>query len=115
VRADPVPWAGARELSLSDYWIRALVVLGTGALIAGMVFLYLFLQAELTFARREVARATLSAERLQREVLYYEHQAEVAFSRRQLAERARQLGMGPFNDEQVTELKLENNGSPPGG
>jgi len=115
VRAAPVPWAGTRERSLSDHWIRALFVLGTGALIAGMVFLYLFLQAELTLARREAARATLTANRLHREVLYYEHQVEVEFSQRNLVERARRLGMGPFDDERITELKLEHNGSPPGG
>ncbi len=105
VRSSSLPWAGTRELSLSDYWLRALAVLGAGALVAGLVFLYLLLVSDLTLTRREAARAALSVDKLQREVLYYEHRVDASYSRENLASRARALGMQPFGEESITRLE----------
>ncbi|MFO8034650.1 MAG: hypothetical protein R6U88_05780 [Candidatus Bipolaricaulota bacterium] len=107
MRTSSLPWVGTRDLSLSDYWLRALAVLGVGAVVAGLVFLYLLLVSDLTLTRREAARAALSVDELQREVLYYENRVEVAFSRQKLEARARALGMEPFDEERITRLGSE--------
>ncbi len=99
-----LPWAGTRSLGLSEYWLRALAVLGAGALVAGLVFLYLFLVADLALLRREAARAALSVDKLHREVLYYENRVDVAYSREELEARARALGLRPFDPERITRL-----------
>lgn len=104
VRVASLPRVGARELDLSVYWLRALVIIGAGAVVAGLVFLYLLLVSDLTIARREAARAALSVDRLEREVLYYEHQVDVTYSREELRKRAQALGMEPFPKERVTRL-----------
>lgn len=105
MRESSLPLVGTRELSLSDYWLRALAVLGAGALVAGLVFLYLLLISDLTIARREAARAALSVDKLQREVLYYAHRVDVAYSSENLESRARALGMQPFDEESITRLE----------
>ncbi len=94
-------------MSLSDYWLRALAVLGAGAVVAGLVFLYLLLVSDLTLTRREAARAALTVDMLQREVLYYEYRVGIAYSRDKLEARARALGMEPFDEERVTRLGVE--------
>ncbi len=104
VRTLSLPWAGTRSVGLSAHWLRALAVLGAGALVASLVFLYLLLVSDLTLTRREVARATLSVQRLQREVLYYEYRVDVAYSRAKVEARARDLGMMPFDEKRITRL-----------
>ncbi len=106
VRTTSLPWVGTSDLSLSDYWLRALAVLGAGALVAGLVFVYLLLVSDLTLVQREAARAALSVDKLQREVLYYEHRVDVAYSRESLEARARELGLRPFDEEHITRLKV---------
>lgn len=108
VRTLSLPSAGTRSVGLSAHWLRVLAALGVGALVAGLVFVYLLLVSDLTLVRREVARATLSVQRLEREVLYYTYRVDVAYSRAKLEERARALGMMPFDEKRITRLDRSN-------
>ncbi len=104
VRTLSLPWVGTRSVGLSAYWLRVLAALGAGTLVAGLVFLYLLLVSDLTLTRREVARATLSVQKLEREVLYYTYRVDEAYSRAKVEARARALGMKPFDEKRITRL-----------
>jgi len=74
-----------------------LALLLLGALIAGLVFLYLWQGAVLARLRAERAQLVLALEELSRQKLFWEHKLREAYSLEALSERAKALGMAPVD------------------
>ncbi len=78
-----------------------------GALVAGLVFLYLWQGTVLARLRAERAALALSLEELRRQSLFLEHQLREAYAPETLSERARALGMGPVDLSRIHYLVIE--------
>jgi len=100
----PVPWmrGGVRAIALQ--WRVCLVLIGATTLAGVLVFAYLWLGTSINLYRQEVARATLSLERLHRDVAYLEHQVELALRPDEILQRAQALGMVRLREDQIVKL-----------
>jgi hypothetical protein len=88
-------------------WARVVLVIGVGALVAGLVFLYLWQGSVLTLLRAERARALLALEELGKQRDWLQVQVSQAYSPEAVAKRARSIGMGPFDPSRTRYLVLE--------
>ncbi|MGC9530596.1 MAG: hypothetical protein ACP5G2_08360 [Candidatus Bipolaricaulaceae bacterium] len=102
-----LPRTAARPWATSGPWLRVAVAVGCGALVAGLVFLYLWQGCHLTFLRAERARVLLTLEELERTRQHLEFQVQCAYSPQAVAERAQELGMRPFDPDRTGYLDLE--------
>ncbi|MEN3010752.1 MAG: hypothetical protein ABDI20_07300 [Candidatus Bipolaricaulaceae bacterium] len=91
-------------------WAVALGLLALGLAIAGLSFLYLWQGFALARLRAEEARLTLVLQELRAEKLFWEHRLREAYSLEALSERARALGMGPFDLSRIHYLELGDGG-----
>lgn len=78
--------------------------------LAGLAFLYLWQGMVLTRLRAEEARLLLAIQELQEEKLFWEHRLREARSLEVLSERARALGMAPFDLSRIHYLVIEDGG-----
>lgn len=76
-------------------------MIAAGILVAGLVFLYLWLGLALAGLRAERARAVLALQDLERTRLDLAYQADRAYSLGEIAIRAQALGMVPFDDKRT--------------
>ncbi|HHE48231.1 MAG TPA: hypothetical protein ENL11_04820 [Candidatus Acetothermia bacterium] len=97
----------ARPWVIPKAWARTLVVIGAGALVAGLVFLYLWLGSTIVLLKAERARLLLSLEELSRDQALLSVQVTQAYSPEAIAERAKALGMGPFTEDRTGYLIME--------
>lgn len=99
----PRPERGRRDHALGGgvaLWIAA------GAVVAGLVFLYLWQGSVLSTLRAERARALLSLQDLDRVRLDLVYKVDRAYSLEEVALRARALGMVPFDEKRTRYLVL---------
>ena len=97
----------ARPWVIPKAWARTLVVIGAGALVAGLVFLYLWLGSTITLLKAERARLILSLEKLSRDQALLSAEVSQAYSPEAIAKRAKALGMGPFTKDRTGYLIME--------
>jgi len=102
----------ARPWAVPKAWARAFVVIGAGALVAGLVFLYLWLGCTITLLKAERARLLLSLEALSRDRELLSVQVTQAYSPEAIAQRAKALGMGPFTEDRTRCLILQDDQRP---
>ncbi|MCX7750006.1 MAG: hypothetical protein N2320_00245 [Candidatus Bipolaricaulota bacterium] len=91
-------------------WREAAAAIAAGVLLAGLVFLYLWLGTVLAGLRAERARLVLALEELERTRLELAYQVDRAYSLEELALRAGALGMVPFDEKRTRYLVLEGGG-----
>lgn len=83
------------------------LVIAVGTIVAGLVFLYLWQGAVLSGLRAERAAAILALAELERVRLDLAYQVDRAYSLDEIANRARALGMIPFDEERTRYLVLD--------
>ncbi|RLE28786.1 hypothetical protein DRJ54_05895 [Candidatus Acetothermia bacterium] len=105
VRVETLPKVRAGAWTLPEVWVRALAVVLAGAVVAGLVFLYLWQGCSLTLLRAQRAQYILELQRLEREraFLAVRLQQETGIAR--LMERAKALGMCPYPPERIIHLE----------
>ncbi|MFN3346214.1 MAG: hypothetical protein ACK42E_00140 [Candidatus Bipolaricaulaceae bacterium] len=91
-------------------WPAVAGVLLLALAVAGLVFLYLWQGLTLARLRAEEARLILAIQQLQEEKLFWEHKLREACSLEALSERARALGMAPFDLSRIHYLVIEDGG-----
>ncbi len=87
-------------------WEAVAGFLALGLLIAALAFLYLWQGTVLARLRAEEARLLLAIQELQGEKLFWEHKLREAYSPETLSERARALGLAPFDLSRIRYLEL---------
>jgi len=100
----PAPWTRVGVRAIASQWRVCLVLIGAATLAGGLVFAYLWLGSSVDLYRQEVARATLSLERLHRDVAYLEHQVELALRPDEILQRAQDMGMIRLPEDQILRL-----------
>jgi hypothetical protein len=85
-------------------------VIAVGVVVAGLVFLYLWQGVVLSQLRAERARAMLALQELERTKLDLVYQVDRAYSLDEIAQRARALGMVPFDDRRTRYHVLQGEG-----
>lgn len=85
-------------------------MIAAGALVAGLVFLYLWQGTVLAGLRAQRAQLVLSLEELERVRLDLLYQVDRAYSLEEIAVRAQALGMVPFDEKRTRYLVLEGGG-----
>lgn len=85
-------------------------MIAAGALVAGLVFLYLWQGTILAGLRAQRAQLVLSLEELERVRLDLLYQVDRAYSLEEIAVRAQALGMVPFDEKRTRYLVLEGGG-----
>lgn len=85
-------------------------MIAAGALVAGLVFLYLWQGTVLAGLRAQRAQLVLSLEELERVRLDLLYQVDQAYSLEEIAVRAQALGMVPFDEKRTRYLVLEGGG-----
>lgn len=83
------------------------LVIAVGALVAGLLFLYLWQGAVLSELRAQRAQILLELEEVELVRLDLAYQVDRAYSLDEVALRARALGMVPFDEERTRYLVLE--------
>ncbi|MGD9841171.1 MAG: hypothetical protein AB7U87_05690 [Candidatus Bipolaricaulis sp.] len=83
------------------------LLIAVGALVAGLLFLYLWQGAVLSELRAQRAQILLELEEVERVRLDLTYQVDRAYSLDEVALRARALGMVPFDEERTRYLVLE--------
>ncbi len=91
-------------------WVEVLAWVGLGVVVAGLVFLYLWQGAVLASLRAQRATALLALQELEHTRLYLEYQVDRAYSLETLAEKARKLGMVPFDEKRTRIVILDERG-----
>ncbi len=81
--------------------------------VAGMLFLYLWLNSQVILLRSRLAQVTLRVQRLREEILSWEYRVSQAFSPERLRRKARELGMAPFDEDHTIYIYLDHEGSSP--
>lgn len=84
-----------------------IAILLAGLFVAGLAFLYLWQSMALSRLRAEEARLVLSIQELREEKILLEHKLQEARSPKILSQRARALGMGPFDLSRIHYLTVE--------
>ncbi len=88
-----------------------MALISLGVIVAGLVLLYLWQGAILASLRSQRASALLSLQDLERTRLHLEYQVEQAYSLDALADKARKLGMVPFDDKRTRVVVLDGDGT----
>lgn len=83
------------------------LLIAVGALVAGLLFLYLWQGAVLSELRAQRAQILLELEEVERVRLDLTYQVDRAYSLDEVALRAQALGMVPFDEERTRYLVLE--------
>lgn len=86
------------------------VLIACGIISAGLVFLYLWLNSQAILLRAQFSEITLELDELHKEVLSLEYEVSRAFSPEVIEEKARELGMIPFDDEHTIYIRLVGEG-----
>ncbi len=76
-------------------------MIAVGVLVAGLVFLYLWQGSVLYQLRAERAQSMLALQELERVKLDLAYQVDRAYSLEEIAQRARALGMVPFDEKRT--------------
>lgn len=82
-------------------------MIAVGVLVAGLVFLYLWQGSVLSQFRAERARSMLALQDLERVKLDLAYQVDRAYSLEEIAQRARALGMVPFDEKRTRYITIE--------
>lgn len=107
VHAGSIPLPRARSWALSGAWARAVAAILAGAVVGGLVFLYLWQGCTLTLLRAERARYILELQELKRQRIHLLVQLQRETSPEAIARRARELGMCPFTPDRIIRLESE--------
>ncbi|RLE31042.1 hypothetical protein DRJ54_01400 [Candidatus Acetothermia bacterium] len=107
VRVETLPRIRARAWALPGVWAHALAMVLAGAVVAGLVFLYLWQGCSLTLLRAQRAHYMLELQRLERERAFLAARLDEELSSDRLMERARALGMCPYSPDRVIRLTLD--------
>lgn len=91
-------------------WEAVAGLLALALVIAGLAFLYLGQGHALARLRAEEARLLLALRELQEEKLFWEHKWREAHSLEVLSQRARALGLAPFDLSRIHYLELVEGG-----
>ncbi len=89
------------------HWQRLAVAAAAILAVAGLVFLYLWLNARVIILRRELASLYLEVEDLEKEKLSLEYHVSRAFSPERLEEKAREFGMVPLPEDHIIRLRTD--------
>ncbi|NOX44494.1 MAG: hypothetical protein GXO72_01985 [Caldiserica bacterium] len=97
---------GGGEVHWQRLALAAIAILA----IAGLVFLYLWLNSRVIILRRELASLYLEVADLEKEKLSLEYHVSRAFSPERLEEKAREFGMAPLPEDHIIRLRVNAGG-----
>jgi len=78
--------------------------------IAGLTFLYLWLNSRAIILRRDLATLSLEVQDLEKEVLSLEYHVNRAFSAERLKAKAAEFGMAPLPEDHIIRLRTNAGG-----
>ncbi|MGY4707849.1 hypothetical protein ACVNPS_08910 [Candidatus Bipolaricaulota sp. J31] len=91
-------------------WQRYAAAMTIILVIAGLTFLYLWLNARVIVLRRDLATLSLEIRDLEKKVLSLEYHVNEAFSLERLEAKAVEFGMVPLPEDHVIRLRINAGG-----
>jgi cell division protein FtsL len=88
-------------------WQRYAAAAAVILMVAGLVFLYLWLNSKVIILRRDLSTLSFEIQDLEKEVLSLEYRVSKIFSPERLEEKAREFGMVPLSEDHIIRLQVD--------